>query len=153
MRRTAIAVTLAAASGVVLAAASQPAPSRSVWDGVYTAAQAERGAFVYGRYCQRCHGADLSGPGAMGGGLPGQSPAPALVGGEFNYRWHELSVAELVQRIRVSMPPGNPAALSRPDSTDVLAYMLDRGGFPAGEHELPIGLPELSTIAFLAARP
>lgn len=148
-------VTLAVLCGGVAARTlAQPVhpTATTVWDGVYSTAQAERGGFVYTRYCQRCHGADLSGPGVMGGGIPGQSPAPALAGSEFNYRWHELTISELAQRVR-SMPPGNPAALSRLDATDVLAYMLSRGGFPSGDRELPVGLPELSMIAFLATRP
>lgn len=88
----------------------------------------------------------------MGGRMPGQSPAPALTGSEFNYRWHDLNIGELAQRVR-SMPPANPGALSREDSVDVLAFILARGGFPAGDLELPVGLPGLSMITFLATRP
>lgn len=150
--RTLLALACLATGCVATTLAAGQGPAKTVWDGVYTTAQAERGAFVYARYCQRCHGADLSGPGAMGGRLPGQSPAPALAGSEFNYRWHELSVAELAQRIR-SMPPANPSALSREDSADVLAFVLARGGFPSGDADLPPGLPELSLIGFLATKP
>jgi hypothetical protein len=75
------------------------------------------------------------------------------VGDEFNWKWNELTVGDLVRRIRISMPPGNPGALSRPDSADVFAYILAKGGFPTGETELPVPLEELQQIAFTAARP
>lgn len=149
-----VAATLASANlaggGVGLSLASQD-QARTVWSGVYTAVQAERGAFVYSRYCQRCHGADLRGP-AMGGHLPGQSPAPAIAGDEFRWQWNELTAADLMQRVR-DMPPGNPTAISRDDSVDLLAYILSRNGMPAGETALPATLPELSMIAFTAVRP
>lgn len=125
--------------------------ARTVWSGIYTAEQAERGAFVYTRYCQRCHGADLRGP-SLGNHLPGQSPAPAITGDEFRWKWHDLPVADLVKRVR-DMPPNNPAAISRDDSLDVLAYLLQKNGMPAGDSALPSTLPELSMIAFSAVKP
>ena len=130
---------------------AQSVTSTDVWARVYTSAQAERGAFAYTRYCQRCHGADLNGS-AMGGHLPGQSPAPPLAGDEFNWSWNGTTVADLVRRIR-SMPPGNPSALSAADSADVMAFILSKGGFPPGDAELPATLPELQQIAFNAVKP
>src|ERR1700721_1956122 len=35
----------------------------SVWDGVYTAGQADRGKALYGKQCASCHGAGLDGSG------------------------------------------------------------------------------------------
>ena len=138
-------------NGPLLVGAAQPEAARTVWSGVYTAGQAERGAFVYGRYCQRCHGADLRGP-SMGGHLPGQSAAPAIAGDEFRWKWNELTAADLMKRVR-DMPPNNPSALSRDDSVDVFAYLLQRNGMPAGDTALPLTLPELSMIAFAAVNP
>jgi cytochrome c len=145
------ALPLAAAALGAAPFAHTQAAERTVWSGVYSAAQAERGTFVYTRYCERCHGADLLGP-AMGRHLPGQSPAPAMVGDEFRWKWNELTAADLMKRVR-DMPPGNPGALSREDSVDVLAYILSRNGMPAGPHELPATIPELSMIAFAAVAP
>ena len=35
--------------------------SQTVWDGVYTAEQAKRGAEVYANHCASCHGLALTG--------------------------------------------------------------------------------------------
>ncbi len=43
----------------------------SVWDGIYTEAQATRGQTEYASHCAACHGANLSGTGE----------APSLSGG------------------------------------------------------------------------
>ena len=40
---------------------AQDAPPRSVWDGVYTQEQAQRGQSSYNQYCMACHGGSLSG--------------------------------------------------------------------------------------------
>lgn len=147
---TLVLATSCLAAGLRVAAQPQES-ARTVWSGVFTAEQASRGAFIYERYCQRCHGADLRGP-QMGGHLPGQSPAPAIAGDEFRWKWNELTAADLMKRVR-DMPPGNPTALSRDDSVDVFAYMLQRNGMPAGEATLPGTLPELSMLSFTAVKP
>src|SRR5690242_9362493 len=54
-----------------------PAATRTIWDGVFTQAQAERGRDVYRKSCSACHKADLL----------GESAAPALAGAEFVQRW------------------------------------------------------------------
>src|SRR5262245_50533232 len=77
--------------------------SRTQWDGVYNAAQAARGEPLYSQYCASCHGPELSG-GEM---------APALVGRDFNANWNDLSLGDLFDRIRTSMPQNNPGTLSR----------------------------------------
>ena len=62
--------TLAAASVIALVVAgvapagAQGADEPSVWDGVYSEAQAERGRQLYEASCARCHGDDLSGANA-----------------------------------------------------------------------------------------
>jgi mono/diheme cytochrome c family protein len=66
----------------------------SIWDGVYTEEQAKRGEPLYTATCASCHGPDLSG-GEM---------APGLTGGEFRSDWDGLSVGDLFERTRVSMP-------------------------------------------------
>ena len=45
---------------IAMAALSQET-SRSIWDGVYTEAQAKRGAAIYSAECAGCHGLDLTG--------------------------------------------------------------------------------------------
>src|SRR5689334_7822726 len=76
---------------------------KSVWDGVYTVAQAERGAEAYAARCAECHGSDLSGTGE----------APALASPEFLSHFDGRSVGDLFDRTRNTMPNNAPGSLSR----------------------------------------
>jgi mono/diheme cytochrome c family protein len=111
---------------LLLAALLLAQPSRSVWDGVYTSEQAARGAAQYSANCAPCHGTDLNG---------GES-APPLVGGEFLSNWNGLTVGDLFERIRISMPADRPGRLSRDQNTDILTLILSRNQFPIGTAEL-----------------
>lgn len=106
--------------------AQAPAGARTVWDGVYTEEQAERGAAVYKSACSECHGADLNGDGF----------APALTGAEFAGNWNELSVGDLFERIRISMPPTGPAGVTPAQKADIVAYTMKYNKYPAGKTEL-----------------
>ena len=103
------------------------AQDRSVWDGVYTAGQSKRGEAAYAENCASCHGA------ALGGG----ESAPPLTGGEFMANWSGLTAGDLFDRIRTTMPADRPGKLKREETADILAYMLNVNGFPAGKTELP----------------
>lgn len=134
----------AALAGLVAALpAQQDAPTRTVWDGVYTAAQARRGEAQYGQDCSVCHGQLLGGVDA----------APALAGGAFLAKWSGVTLADMVERIKVSMPLNEPGRLSRQQTADVLAYILSFNQFPAGEAELPRQAGVLRQVMFQAARP
>ena len=100
--------------------------TRSVWNGVYTASQAERGATLYANNCASCHGS------ALGGG----ESAPPLTGGEFSSNWNGLTAGDLFERIRTTMPADRPGKLTREQDADVMAYMFSISEFPAGEAEL-----------------
>lgn len=100
--------------------------ARTVSDGVYTDAQAERGLATYKEACVECHGADLTGDGF----------APALSGPEFMGNWTDLSVGDLFERIRISMPPSGAASVTPAAKADIVAYMLKYNKFPAGTTEL-----------------
>lgn len=104
----------------------QAKQAKSVWDGVYTKAQADRGAAAYKASCSECHGGDLGGDGF----------APSLHGAEFMGNWTDLSVGDLFERIRVSMPPSGPSAVTPAQKADIVAYMLSANKFPEGKTEL-----------------
>ncbi len=106
---------------------AQTAAMRSVWDGVYTQAQADRGKAAFEQNCAKCHG----------GQLQGMDEIPPLSGGHFMADWETQSIADLVQRIHNTMPMDNPGALSTASSTDVVAYLLSQNKIPAGDTELP----------------
>lgn len=129
-----------AESATPAAPTSSPA---SVWGGVYTEAQAKRGAAVYKEACSTCHGGELEGDGF----------APALVGPEFMGNWNGTSVGDLLERIRVSMPPGVPESVSTQEKADIVAYVLQHSKFPAGTTELAKESAALKTVKFEATKP
>ncbi len=116
--------------------------SRSVWDGVYTSAQAVRGDKSYAQNCASCHGTSLTG---------GES-APPLTGGEFSSNWYGLTLGDLFERIRTTMPADRPGRIGREQVADVLAYILSMNQFPAGLSELP-GKTEILKQIRLEANP
>jgi len=137
-------VTLAALGVVaVLSAAVAQSPSRSTWNSVYSLVQADRGAAVYGSSCAQCHGPQLGGIDA----------APPLAGGRFAANWNGVALGDMVERIRISMPQNDPGSLSRAQVVDVMAYLLQQNGFPAGEQDLPRQSAMLNTIAYAAYAP
>jgi mono/diheme cytochrome c family protein len=120
---------------VIVASVAAQSP-RTVWDGVYSDAQAKRGRELYNSKCLSCHGADLSG-GEM---------APPLVGIGFQSNWNGLSAGDLSERIRVSMPLGAEGSLSRQQVSDIVAAIFAAGDYPAGANELPRESDVLKTI-------
>jgi S-disulfanyl-L-cysteine oxidoreductase SoxD len=127
----------------VLAMVAAAQPSRSVWDGVYTADQAKRGADLYADQCSACHGLALNG-GEM---------APPLSGGEFMSNWNGLTVGDLFDRIRTTMPADSPGTLGRDKTADILAHILSANQFPAGSMELSRQSEVLKDIRFEATKP
>ena len=137
-RGTRLAALLSFAAGVLLYAQV----TRSVWDGVYTPEQAARGQALYANLCSECHGLALNG---------GES-APPLSGGEFLSNWNGLTVGDLFERIRVSMPADNPGHLTRQQNADVIAHILNVNQFPTGKTELDTRTEVLKQIAVEMAK-
>lgn len=128
--------------GGVSAAIHGEQSGRSVWDGVYTREQAARGAALYTQHCGACHAPALTG-----------AEAPALTGPDFNASWNTLTLGDLFERIRASMPQDGPDNLTVQQKVDVLAHMLSVGKFPAGDAELPRDAQVLAQIRFLSTKP
>lgn len=122
------------ALAVHIGAQQQDARSRSVWDGAYTAAQAERGKQVYARHCARCHGDDLA------------SPRNPLSGDLFAEHWESRTLAALFRRIRDTMPAGQVTAVEESEKLDTMAYVLQQNGFPVGRVELTPDADALAKI-------
>src|SRR5262245_45937599 len=114
---------------------------RSVWSGVFTAAQAERGKQEYQKSCIRCHAANLDG--VQDANLLGDfAPRFSLRGTDFMERWREDTAQSLFDLVKKGMPPRNepkaPRIVELSDQTylDLVAYLLQGNGFPAGDTEL-----------------
>jgi cytochrome c len=116
---------------------------RSVWDGVYTEEQAKRGKAFYSAQCGMCHGEDLM----------GSDETPPLTGAAFLSNWNGLTVNELFERIRVSMPANNPGKLGRQQNADILAYVFSFNKFPEGTVELPTQGEKLKETRIDASKP
>jgi mono/diheme cytochrome c family protein len=127
-----------AAAAILAVQAGAHAPiaqtNSSVWSGVYAPAQADRGKAAYARHCSRCHGDDP---------VNGRNP---LAGDRFAEQWESRTLADLFHRIRDTMPPGDAFTVREADKLDVLAYLLQQNGFPAGGAELPSDGDALATI-------
>lgn len=150
--------TMAAGAVLLLIVASAPhaqrlSIERTPWDGVFTIEQSERGRFAYAEHCATCHGDDLRGlPQPVW--FPGQSPlTPALIGDSFARNWDGLTLRDLVERTRVSMPQQNPGSLSRATVTAIVAFMLQRASYPSGESELSSQPGDQATVFFARRRP
>jgi quinoprotein glucose dehydrogenase len=113
-----------------------------VWDGVFNQEQATRGQAVFLEECATCHGRDLS----------GADMTPPLTGSAFTSNWDGLTVGDLVERVRISMPLNRPGTLSRQQNTDVVAYVLKFNQFPQGKEEMPRDVQVLKQIFFKATR-
>ncbi len=121
----------------VLTAAQQ----RTVWDGVYTDAQVERGQTAYQQACVGCHREDLR----------GDNTAPSLVGESFLFLWGDMEVGELSAKIQKLMPPERPGSLPAQAYSDIIAFILKKNEFPAGGKEL--GADPESLHAIITATP
>jgi mono/diheme cytochrome c family protein len=134
---------MAAAVGGIGSAVRAQEPTRSVWDGVYTEALAKRGEAVYRQNCAACHGVALE----------GIETAGPLTGARFTANWNGVTVGDMLERVRVSMPHDRPGTLSRQQTADVLAYVFSVNRLPAGKTELVRQTEILKQIKFEATKP
>lgn len=99
---------------------SDPAEDmRSVLDGVYTEAQAERGKATFGQRCAVCHSTS-------------EFSAPT-----FLRAWRGQPVRSLYTHIADRMPFDNPGSLEPGEYTDILTYLFALHSLPVGDAELP----------------
>ena len=108
----------------------------TIWEGVYTEAQAKRGEDAYLRACAKCHADDLL----------GSTNAPALVGQPFFARFDRTSADDVIDVIRRTMPQEAPDTLGMPAYADIAAYLFKTNGSPAGKAELPTDRAKLREI-------
>ena len=103
--------------------AAAPAPTaaaRTTRDGVFTAAQATRGAQVFETVCSGCHSTS-------------EWTDPA-----FLQTWQGVTVHDFFTQIHDTMPMDAPGSLTDQQYIDVIAYMLQLNNLPVGSTELPL---------------
>ena len=121
----------AGAGAVALAGrprAQAPTAPSAIWSGVYSASQAKRGQLEYGRSCEHCHGASLTGNPT--------DEVPSLVADGFMFHWKGRTVQDLFARLSKSMPSDSPGSLDAGAYLDLVAYLLEANGFPSGQQDL-----------------
>jgi mono/diheme cytochrome c family protein len=112
---------------------------KGIWDGVFTAAQASRGkAALSQNGCNGCHGAELAG-----------DRGPSLIGDRFLKAWENGSVNKLFSKIKDTMPPLNAEQVSPATKADIVAYLLEVNGFPAGSSDLPADTAALDSVQII----
>jgi quinoprotein glucose dehydrogenase len=102
----------------------QPFPT--VWSGVYSKTEAERGKQAYAQLCSRCHGTDMK------GGLT----APSLIGAKFFDRWHDLRLADVVAYLQAAMPREHEFYVPADSARAIVGLMLKESGVPAGREAM-----------------
>jgi quinoprotein glucose dehydrogenase len=102
---------------------------RTVWDGIYTEPQAQRGRGFYAEHCASCHGANLEG-----------AEHRALKGDRFWATWQDTTVDRLLTHVSTNMPHSEDGSLKGTLGsrvyTDIVAHILSSNEFPAGGVEL-----------------
>ena len=119
------------------------ADQQSVWSGVFTDAQADQGAAAYKTHCLSCHGDTMT----------GGEQVPALRGVTFGATWEGVSLSDLFERIRKTMPPGKSGVVTRQEYASILAYMLKMNGMPAGNAALASDPVTLGDIVYRSHKP
>ena len=131
---TALLAGLCSVSFVSTAAAQGDA---KIWDGVFSAAQAERGKAQFEETCARCHNVQLT----------GSDRGPALKGENFFSHWENESIGALFLKVRDQMPPNLTGAQLEPDvKLAIVSYILQSNNFPVGRDELKVDLDQLDGI-------
>jgi S-disulfanyl-L-cysteine oxidoreductase SoxD len=125
MRTTPLAPLLIPALVFAGALASVTAQEKTVDQGVYTAAQAARGAKVYDSSCTTCHRE----PGGV---------APVIAGERFTRAFGDATLQSLFTTIKTTMPRNAPGSLSDTEYTDVVAHLLRLNSYPDGMNELAL---------------
>jgi alcohol dehydrogenase (cytochrome c) len=95
-------------------------------DAVYTDAQAMAGKVIYDKSCADCHHLTLK----------GSAHGSELNGGNFIDKWGARSIADLVSKISISMPPTAPHSLGDAAAASVAAYIVRTNGGLAGDRDL-----------------
>jgi mono/diheme cytochrome c family protein len=124
MLKTLTTVLMVAAAGSLLNAQAADKP-RTVWDGVYTDAQAARATATFSQSCSNCHTLSQDG---------GNRP---LTGDAFWKGFTQKTVSDLLTFVKTNMPNGvNAGSLPAPTYNDLVALILKSNGFPSGNTEV-----------------
>ena len=115
---------------------------KTVLDGIYTSAQADRGKAVYTMNCAGCHGDKQEGGNA----------GPTLSGPDFTNGYKDGSAGALLNKISQDMPSSAPGSLEPQQYADVFAFLLSVNKYPAGQTEAPKDAADLKAVKMAAPK-
>ena len=142
MRKTGLLILGLGIALLGTAYSSVQAQAKSVLDGIYTAAQAERGKAVYAMNCAGCHGEKQEGGNA----------GPTLSGPDFTNGYKDGSAGALLTKISQDMPSSAPGSLEPQQYADVFAFILSVNKYPAGQNEAPKEPGDLKNVKMAAPK-
>jgi S-disulfanyl-L-cysteine oxidoreductase SoxD len=152
MKTTIFKIVSLTALGAALCCLAAQSPA-SVWDGVYSPEQAKRGAALYKQDCAACHGDNLEGDAQTERAQKLNRVLPPLSGDTFKGNWNGRPLSDLYDKIRKTMPRDDPGTISLKDNADILAYVLNFNGFPAGNKDLAADADSMTDIIFEVVKP
>ncbi|PYR34732.1 MAG: cytochrome C [Acidobacteria bacterium] len=132
---------VASLAGLLLTSLASAQSTQTVWDGVFTTAQASRGEAAYQKACASCHGPALG----------GDAFAPPLVGEPFTARWQDGTLSDVLVLIKATMPQDMPGKLSADIYADIVAFLLKSNNYPAGQRELGQDPDQVKDVRFTKA--
>lgn len=106
---------------------------------LYTKAQAQAGHAAFEQHCAACHGKNLQ-------GISG----PALVGQSFASAANGYTVSAIFDELAQQMPAGAPGSLSKTTYADIMAFILEKNGYPAGRTALTYDAAQMSTAKLVS---
>ena len=150
-------IALLSGAAVVMALVGLPAAhatpplgqarAQTVWDGIYSKAQARRGEQAYKTACGYCHKDDLSG-GFLDDGV-GRAAAlagPQAFGSSFSNRWKDQTVGDFIYVLASTMPKDAPTSLSLETYVEIATYIFEKNEVPAGGSDLSADVAGLREI-------
>ena len=97
-------------------------------DGIYTKAQADGAKKQFDKICADCHPFTVAAK---------KKPKDLPLGDEpFFENWTGRPLVELVTLIALTMPNDGSAVVTEAEAVDLVAYILQQNGFPAGSKPL-----------------
>jgi mono/diheme cytochrome c family protein len=125
--------SLSAAAAALATASGGPLPT------LFTDREGAQGRIVFEQHCAVCHGEDLRG-----------KVGPAVIGPALGSAADHTTVSIMFNVIVAEMPADDPASLTHDDYADVMAYILQRNGYPAGVHSLSFPAAETSDVPLIS---
>lgn len=117
---------------------------KSTASGVFTEEQAKNGERAYQAQCAACHGLDLHRT---------EAESPDLTDGPFRFGWDGKTIAERFEKIRDTMPKGNPRSVDDQTYLDIVTYILHFNGIPAGSQKLEPDAKTMEQIVIAVPAP